>query len=106
MLRIFRLLSRYFVATSDSDSTAWKHDWLYLLIFKDAEKLWTLYQPDRGRKQWPYALVEEWSSCTNCRCSGNMLRAWKLDKTGLKRISWVEYMWHQRKLRVNGEKGN
>jgi hypothetical protein len=100
VLRILKALRTYWAATLRSNSVDWKNDWLYLLILREAEEQWTRYRPVPDADYWQYVLVEEFSSSEGSRCAGHVLRAWKRDEIGLRKISLKEHKQHERKLEI------
>lgn len=69
--------------------TDWRTDWLYGLVFRDADTSWAMCQPDT--EYWQYVLICEWSEANGPDCCGKPLRAWRRDADGLTDISIVEY---------------
>jgi len=77
----------------------WRTDWLYTLVLRNAENSWEWCSRAPDGKLCRYVLIEEWSSASDSRCRGKVVRAWIRDAEGLRAISLEEYKQHKRTIR-------
>jgi hypothetical protein len=67
----------------------WQSDWLYDLIFLEAERLWKWCTPDKDH--WQYVLIEELPNEMTGHPIGDPVRSWIRDKNGLREIPLNEH---------------
>jgi len=77
----------------------WENDWLYSLIFGDAEICWQnrkreLNLIDPEGKFGRYVLLEEYGASKDSMVCGEVLRAWTVDDDGLVEITLAEHTLH------------
>ena len=77
----------------------WQSDWLYRLIFQEAEDNWEMCERNKNSDYWQYVLIEEWSSADGAHCRGELLQLWLRDAQGLRQIPLESRKEHQRKIK-------
>ena len=84
----------------------WRDDWLYSLVFRDAEDTWACRKREMQMMDdvdespyWQYVLVEEYGDSEDSMCRGDVLRAWTVDDCGLCEIPLDEHALHLREIK-------
>jgi hypothetical protein len=77
--------------------TDWRTDWVYALVFREAEKAWQWCNPAPG-EVGRFVLLEEYSSADDSLCGGEVIRAWVRNAAGLQEIGLEEHQMHLQEL--------
>jgi hypothetical protein len=78
----------------------WRSDWVYKLIFEQAETAWKHCEINHDPDIWQYILIEEWSSSKDGVCKGTVLRLWVRDAKGLREVPVQSHAKHLSKIKA------